>query len=166
MGHGRRIAQEPQVGATGIVGRLRGELDDRHGRVAGHEVRGCLVDAVRDLLQGRAEPIAVGLVAQDRRREVEDEHDLRAVGRRLRAHGGHATTADEEEADEEHGDGSDEGPGMTHGGLCTTGIRSRRWSRTDDASRARGLQGQTNVLVRGRTAWRSMPVRACEWMSA
>ena len=79
---------------------------------------GRLVDAGRDPLERAREPVAVGLVLQDRGREVEDEDDVGAVG------GGGAGGRDETAARQQRGDedGDDDAGRWTdavHVGPCS-----------------------------------------------
>ena len=87
LGDRLRAVQEVQVGAARVVDRLRRELDDARRRVARDKVRRGRRDAIGDRLESRRELVAVRLVVEDRRGEVEDEDDLGLVGAAARAVG-------------------------------------------------------------------------------
>ena len=72
LADGDRVVEQLQVGAARVIGGPRRELDHAHGRVAGDQVGGGLVDACRHALERGGESVAVRLVAEDRGRVVED----------------------------------------------------------------------------------------------
>ena len=125
LGDGLRAVQEMQVDAARGVDGLAGELDDARRRVAGDEVGRRLVDTVRPCdSSARGEPVAVGLVQEDRRREVEHEHDLGAVGRG--GAGGRGEGRRRQQGSDD--DGDDDAAGRSeaiHGDPCTTRQRIR-----------------------------------------
>ena len=100
--------EELQVDTAREVGRFRRELDDRDPGVTGGEVGRRRVDAIRDPLEGGPEPVAVRLVPQDRRREVQDEDHVgpfRRLRRLRRPGAGHGETSCEQDPYEKSGDG-------------------------------------------------------------
>ena len=101
----RGAAQELEVPAAAHIDRMGREFDQCDRGVAPDEVRRSLVDAVRDALERGSEPVAVRLVVQDRRREIEDEGDVRLVGA-LCGDIRHEAAKPDDCGSDEHGDGS------------------------------------------------------------
>ena len=77
------VVQQLQVGAALDILRLRRELDERDGGIAGHEICGKGVDPVGHPFEGTREARPVAGVVEDGRREVEAQDDVGAVGLRL-----------------------------------------------------------------------------------
>jgi hypothetical protein len=65
-----------------------------------------LIHTVRDPLQGCPKAVAIGGVAQNRSREIENENDLGPIRRCLPKHGWRKTTTKDSCADEDRGDGT------------------------------------------------------------
>ena len=78
---GLRVVQQMQVRATLDIPRFRRELDKRDRGVARDEIGGQCIDPVGHPLERTREARAVPGVVEDRRREVEAEDDVGAVGR-------------------------------------------------------------------------------------
>ena len=154
---GLGAVQEVQVDAAGGVDRLRRELDDARRRVALDEVGRCLVDAARDPLERAREAVAVGLVLEDRRREVEDEDDVGAVG------GGRARGRDEAAARQQGGDDDrdDDAGGWTEAIQCDPCVIGHEGRPLVGATAPTSIYGIDPCVVRTRrrTAGRREPLR-------
>jgi hypothetical protein len=101
----RRVVEQLQVRAALVIPGLRRELDQRHRRVALHEIARQRVHAVGHPLQRSGKPGAVPRVVQDRRRVVKDDRDVGAIrgrirGRRSRNHGRHEERAGDDDGGE------------------------------------------------------------------